>query len=333
MSKKWIVTLFAVVGIIVVVLLVSRLRLPSQNQKATFNIGFNEWVGFAPFFLAQEKGYFDDLSVSLNFIDLEGDKRAGLYAGRLQMICETIDMFQTSRDTSDYPGKIVFAIDESLGGDGIVATDNVKSIKDLKDKVVVSEPGLPAHFILQYLLHKEGMTLKDVRLQDMTSADAAAAFIAKRADVAGTYEPYLTKALDKRQGAHLLVSTKDLPGLIVDVAIVTDDTLQKRKKDVEAIYRGWCQALHDLENDPDEAVRIMAKAFKLSPEEFNDTRSGLRYINYDENIKRFSNQSEPTYILQTFNMVGQILKENGLTKAVATGKDKVDFSIAIIELQ
>ena len=333
MSRKRIITLLAIVGVIVVVLLVSFLRLPSQKQKATFNIGFNEWVGFAPFFLAQEKGYFGDLSVSLNFIDLEGDKRAGLYAGRLQMICETIDMFQTNRDTSDYPGKIVFAVDESLGGDGIVATDNVKSIKDLKDKVVVSEPGLPAHFVLQYLLHKEGMTLKDVKLQDMTSSDAAAAFIAKRADVAGTYEPYLTKALDKRPGAHLLISTKDLPGLIVDVAIVTDDTLQRRKKDVETIYRGWCKALHDLENTPDEAVRIMAKAFKLSPEEFNDTCSGLRYINYDENTKRFGNQTEPTYILQTFNMVGQILKENGLTKTIASGKDRVDFSIATIELK
>lgn len=199
-------------------------------KKKTFDIGFNQWVGFAPFFLAKEKGYFENLEVSLNFIDLEGDKRAGLYSGRLQMICETMDMFQTNRDSSDYPGIIVFAVDESFGGDGVIASEDVQSLKDLKDKLIVSEPGLPAHFVLQYLLHKEGMTLKDVNLQDMTSADAASAFMAEKADVAGTYEPYLSIALDKREGAHLLISSKDLPGLIVDVAIVRDETLEKKRK-------------------------------------------------------------------------------------------------------
>ncbi len=324
--KKTILPIVAVALVVAMVVLAFVLHRPPAEQ--TFEIGFNEWVGFAPFFLAKEKGYFGDLDVKLHFIDLEGDKRAGLYSGRLQMICETMDMFQTNRDKTDYPGKIVFAVDESLGGDGVVAVAGVTSIKELKGKTVVSEPGLPAHFVLQYLLHKEGMTLEDVELKDMTSADAAAAFIAGRADVAGTYEPYLTKALSKVDGAHLLASTKDLPGLIVDVAIVTDKTLAERRSDVEVIYRGWCRAVRDLESDPEEAVRIMAKVFKLDAKEFNETRSGLRYINNKANRRLFGAEAKPTPIVETFEAVGKILKENGLTKALATGGKKIDLSIA-----
>lgn len=290
-------------------------------------MAFNEWVGFAPFFLAKEKGFYGDLPVEFDFVALEGDKRAGLYAGRFHVICETTDMFQTSRDTIPYPGKIVFAIDESYGGDGVVATNEVKSIKDLKGKIAVSEPGQPAHFVLQYLLHKEGLTLNDIKLQNMASADAAAAFIANRADVAGTYEPYLSNALQKRKGAHLLVSSKDLPGLIVDVAIVNDDTLQRRGDDVARIYDGWCKALDYFKTNRAEAIAIMAKAFKLKPEEFEDTISGLRYFDRQRNQEMFVNGSQPGPIYGTFASIGEILKANGITKAVDSPASKIVTSV------
>src|SRR5215213_2680582 len=295
MSRR---TLAVLIGIIVLVGVVIgviwyRRTAPPIVEKQPIHIALNEWVGFAPFFLAKEKGFFGDLPVELNFVALEGDKRAGLYANRFQMICETTDMFQTNRDALPYPGRIVFAIDESYGGDGVVATEEIKSIKDVKGKTAVSEPGQPAHFVLQYLLHKEGMTLNEIKLQNMASADAAAAFIARRADIAGTYEPYLTNAIQKRKGAHLLVSSKDLPGLIVDVAIVNDNLMKERGDDVARVYHGWCQAVDYLKSNRQEAVAIMAKAFKLKPEEFEDTISGLRYFDCQRNKELLGSSSQP----------------------------------------
>jgi NitT/TauT family transport system substrate-binding protein len=328
-SKRVItVTVIAVVIIAVVVGLYLSRNNPKPNPpKEPFHIAFNEWVGFAPFFLAKEKGFYGDLPVEFDFVALEGDKRAGLYAGRFQMICETTDMFQTNRDSIPYPGKIVFAIDESHGGDGVIAIDSVKSLKDLKDKTAVSEPGQPAHFILQYLLHKEGMTLNDIKIQNMTSSDAAAAFIAGRADIAGTYEPYLSNALQKRKGSHLLVSSKDLPGLIVDVAIVNDDIMQKRNEDLRRIYSGWCKAVDYFNNNRSDAVAIMAKAFKLKPEEFEDTISGLRYFDCQRGKELFGNSTQPGPIFDTFKSIGEILQANGLTNAVDTPAAKIDLSI------
>lgn len=314
-------------GLIAICLAIAVLIPGCAEEKEPFSIGFNEWVGFAPFFLAKEKGYYGDLDVRMNFIALEGDKRAGLYADRFQMICETMDMFQTERDTADYPGKIVFAVDESFGGDGVLAVEDIKTISDLKDRTVVSEPGLPAHFVLQYLLHQEGMTLKDVNLTTMTSSDAANAFIAGKADVAGTYEPYLSKAINEREGAHLLVSSKDLPGLIVDVAIVNEKTLKERKKDVQKVFTGWCKAMEYFEQNEDDAIAIMAKAFKLSVEEFKETISGLRYFGYERNQQLFGTEESKGSVFKTFEVAGATLKENGITKMTASPEDKIDLSI------
>jgi NitT/TauT family transport system substrate-binding protein len=329
MSKRAstiLISIIVVAAIVVGVLLYRKKHTPSPG-KQPIHLAFNEWVGFAPFFLAKEKGFYGDLPVEFDFVALEGDKRAGLYANRFQMICETTDMFQTSRDAIPYPGKIVFAIDESYGGDGVVATEEVKSIKDVKGKTAVSEPGQPAHFVLQYLLHKEGMTINDIKLQNMASADAAAAFIARRADIAGTYEPYLTNAVQKRKGAHLLVSSKDLPGLIVDVAIVNDNLIQERSEDVARIYQGWCKALEYFKTNRADAVAIMAKAFKLTPQEFEDTISGLRYFDGQRNKELFGNGPQSGPIFRTFKNVGEILQANGLTKAVDAPASKIDTSV------
>lgn len=329
MSKRAFTIIFAViiiVGAVIGIYFYRKSHTP-VSQKQPMHLAFNEWVGFAPFFLAKEKGFYGDLPVEFEFVALEGDKRAGLYANRFQMICETTDMFQTNRDATPYPGKIVFAIDESYGGDGVVATEEIKTIKDVKGKTAVSEPGQPAHFVLQYVLHKEGMTLNDIKLQNMASADAAAAFIAQRADIAGTYEPYLTNALQKRKGSHLLVSSKDLPGLIVDVAIVNESLMRERGEDVARIYEGWAKALEYFKTNRADAVAIMAKAFKLKPEEFEDTISGLRYFDGERNKELFGNGSQSGPIFATFKSIGEILQANGLTKVVESPTSKIDTSV------
>jgi NitT/TauT family transport system substrate-binding protein len=297
------------------------------HSKRSFAIGFNQWVGFAPFFLAKEKGYFGDLDVSLNFIDVEGDKRAGLESGRLQMICETMDMFQSNRDSSNYSGTIIFAIDESHGGDGVIASEEVKTLQNLKGKTVAAEPGQPAHFVLQFLLHKEGMSLSDLRFTDMTSSDAAAAFIAARADAAGTYEPYLSQALTKRAGSHLLVSTKDLPGLIVDVAIVTDPTLETRAEDLKRVYAGWCRAVNDINTDPQGSAEIMAKSFKISAKEFDETRSGLRYFGTEENNALIGVNEKKGTLSAKFSEISKVLIENRITRVAAPPESKISNAI------
>jgi len=299
----------------------------NRGQQTPFHIAMNEWVGFAPLFLARDLGYFNGLPVDFEFVAVEGDKRAGFYAGRFDMMCETVDMFQTSRDSSDYPGKIVFAIDESSGGDGIVASANIRNVKDLAGKTVVAEPGQPAHFVLQYLLSKEGLRLKQLDLQDMNSSDAAAAFIAGKAEAAGTYEPFLTQALQKRPGAHVLVSSKDLPGLIVDVAVVRSETLSSRRQDLTAIYSGWCKATDYIKQHPEDATERMAKAFKLDPAEFKDTISGLRYLDCDDNKRLLGSEAAKGKLYQTFDSIGVILKDNGLTAAVSPASSKIDPSV------
>src|SRR5438309_731441 len=104
----------------------------SNSQKKPFHIGMTMWSGYGPFFLAKEKGFYGDLPVELDFIDTGADQISGLYAGRFQMLAITIDMFLAGKGNAEFPTKIVFAIDHSVGGDAVLADKSIKTVQDLK---------------------------------------------------------------------------------------------------------------------------------------------------------------------------------------------------------
>ena len=151
--------------------------------------------------------------------------------------------------------------------------------------------------------------------------------------VAGTYEPYLSKALNKIEGAHLLISSKDLPGLIIDVAIIRNETLEKRERDVKKIFIGWCKAIKYFEDNPEDAISIMAKSFNLSSDEFRDTISGIRYFGYERNQELFGSIEKLGAIFETFDLAGAILMENEITKAIAKSDQKVSNQIILTPIK
>jgi len=110
----------------------------------------------------------------------------------------------------------VLALDDSHGGDGMVAKKEIKTIKDLKGKTVAAQLGGGAsYFWLAYVLGQNGLKLSDLKLVDMKAGDAGSAFVAGKVDAAVTWEPWLSKARETPFG-HVLLSSDRTPGIIVD---------------------------------------------------------------------------------------------------------------------
>ncbi len=294
-----------------------------------FDIGFDDWLGSAPFFLAAEKGFFGGVEVRLKRIVQEEQRRADLASGRLQMICETTGMFQTGRKTADYAGKIIFGLDESAGADGILAADGIESVADLKGKTVAGQSGMPSHLLLVAALTRQGMRMTDLSFLEMSVPEAVAAFISGRADALCAHEPHISSAMRARPGAHLLLSSRDFPGAAVHVAIVKDDVIPARREDLEKIYEGWTMAVSYMREHPEEGAEIISKALGIPVDEFKKMSAGLRFFGRDENEKYFGVETPccPSDALTRFNLMGSVLEKNGLTDAVSPGSERIDFSI------
>ncbi len=294
-----------------------------------FDIGFDDWIGSAPFFLAAERGFYRGVEVRFSRIIGEDQRRADLASGRIQMNCETVGTFQTGRNTPDYPGKIVFVLDESRGADSVVAADGIKSVEDLKGKTVAGRSYMPSYLVLTAALAKQGMRVSDLNFVEMPMQEAVAAFVSGKADAICAYEPHISSALGARAGAHLLLSSGDFPRAAVHAAIVKEEVISARREDLEKIYEGWTEAVSFLRENPEKAAEIAAKALGIPAEEFRRMSSGLMFFGREDNEKYFGveNPCCPSDALKTFNMMGTALEKNGLTRAVSPGSERIDFSI------
>src|SRR5690242_14662139 len=143
----------------------------------TVTIAHSTWVGYGPLYIARDKGFFKENGVDVDLIVMEDPKQRfpALMADQIQMIASTVDTALLYMKTPD-DFKYLVAIDDSKGGDGIVANKDVKDVADLKGKSVAVSEGSVSEFYLNVLLQRAGLKESDLNIVNMTASDAGTAF-------------------------------------------------------------------------------------------------------------------------------------------------------------
>ena len=248
-------------------------------------LGQASWIGYAPLYLADKKGFFDDhgADVDVQFFESKTDSKSALAAGRIQGMSTTVDTHVMSA-ASGMDISIVLALDTSDGGDGLSALKDIPDIKSLKGHTVALDTsGGASYFWFQYLLQQEGMTLDDVQAVNMSSGDAGAAFVAGEVDAAVTWEPWLSKAKETDNGSGLIDSS-ETPGIIVDALAMDKDFAAQYPGTVKAIVEGWYDALAYMESDPDDAYKIMMEyTGDETPEDLQASMAEVKFYDKDGN--------------------------------------------------
>jgi NitT/TauT family transport system substrate-binding protein len=260
------------------------------------------WVGYGPLFLAQQKGYFaaEKVEIELRQIEDPGDAFRAIVAGQLDGLVSTIDAevshLQTGREY-----QCVLALDDSAGGDGIVARKEIKSIRDLKGKRVAVLRGSVSEFFLGVLLRDAGLSERDLEVVNMKHGDAGAALVAGKVDAAVTWEPWLSKAKTAPHG-HVLVDSSQTPGLITDVMVFRRDVIETRAAEIQGAVRGWHRAVAYWKKNPAESNAIMAKGmgdWLEDPRLFADMLTGVRFYDQPANTRFFGTPQQPGPLYRT----------------------------------
>lgn len=254
----------------------------------TVKLSFTTWIGYAPFFVAKEKGLYEKngAKVDLHVIESAGDIKAAAMAGQVQGLAETADTAIMAAGAGlDFVQ--VLALDTSNGGDGVVSKKEYNSLSDLKGKkVALNTTGGASLFYFNYLLDKQGMTMEDFNIQNMSSGDAGSAFVGGKVDAAVTWEPWLTNA-KKTDFGKVLASSTEAPGVIIDTLAFNRDFIKKYPGTVQAIVKSWFDALDYIKANPEEAYKIMADSQNLSIDDFKATLPSVTYYDKAKNQEYF----------------------------------------------
>ena len=286
-------------------------------------IAISGWTGFAPLTLANEAGLFkkQGLDVTIKKIP-QKDRHLAIASGDVQCAATTVETW-IAWNANGVPTTQIFQLDKSYGADGLVVKPNIAKIADLKGKTVAaSAPGTSPYFGLAWILKKNGLSVKDVKVLTLEPQPVANAIIAGTTDFDGgmTYEPYLSAVRAKPEAGKIIATTLDYP-MVMDTFGCSPKFLKAYPKAAKALADGYFAALDLIKADPKKSYEIMGADVKQSGEAFEKSAAYLRWQDKAANQKFFAGEHQ-----QFTKEAADLLLEIGTIKQIPDLKGLADTS-------
>jgi NitT/TauT family transport system substrate-binding protein len=285
----------------------------ASAQETKVGIGFSGWTGFAPLTLAKEAGIFkkNGLDVALKKIP-QKDRHLAIASGDVQCAATTVETW-VAWNANGVATTQIFQLDKSYGADGMVVKGDIQKISDLKGKTVAaSAPGTAPFFTLAWMLKKNGLSVKDVKVVNLEPQAAANAMIAGTAgiDAAMTYEPYLGAVRAKPEAGKIIATTLDYP-MIMDTFGCTPKFLSENPKAAKALADSYFEALDMIAKEPAKSFEIMGADVKQPADKFEASQKFLRWQDRAANQKFFAGEHA-----QFSKEAAELLLEAGIIKQI-----------------
>ena len=263
---------------------------PAFAQETKVAVGISGWTGFAPLTLAKEAGLFKKhgLDVSIKKIP-QKDRHLAIASGDLQCAATTVETWIVW-NANGVATTQIFQLDKSYGADGMVVKPAIGKITDLKGKSVAADaPGTATYFTLAWMLKKNGMSIKDVKVVNLSPQAAANAMLAGNTDIdaAMTYEPFLSAVRAKPEAGKIIATTLDYP-MVMDTFGCTPKFLAENPKAAQGLANAYFESLEMIQKDPKKSFEIMGADVKQSAEQFEASQKYLRWQDRAANQKFFA---------------------------------------------
>lgn len=264
----------------------------AHAQETKVAVGISGWTGFAPLTLAKEAGIFkkNGLDVSIKKIP-QKDRHLAIASGDVQCAATTVETWVVW-NANGVATTQIFQLDKSYGADGMVVKPGITKITDLKGKTVAaSAPGTSPYFALAWMLKKNGMSTKDVKIVNLEPQAAANAMIAGTdgVDAAMTYEPYLGAVRAKPEAGKIIATTLDYP-MVMDTFGCTPKFLSENPKAAKALADSYFEAVEMIQKEPKKSFEIMGADVKQTGEAFEASSKYLRWQDRAANQKFFAGE-------------------------------------------
>jgi NitT/TauT family transport system substrate-binding protein len=274
----------------VALLALTTTQVAAQDTKV--GIGISGWTGFAPLTLAKEAGIFkkNGLDVTIKKIP-QKDRHLAIASGDIQCAATTVETWIVW-NANGVATTQIFQLDKSFGADGMVVKPAITKISDLKGKTVAaSAPGTAPYFTLAWMLKKNGLSTKDVKIVNLEPQAAANAMIAGTADLdaAMTYEPFLSAVRAKPEAGKILATTLDYP-MVMDTFGCTPKFLAENPKAAQALADSYFESIAMIQKEPQKSFGIMGADVKQTAEQFEGSQKFLRWQDKAANQKFFAGE-------------------------------------------
>jgi NitT/TauT family transport system substrate-binding protein len=283
------------------------------------NLGVVTWIGYGPIYCAAANGYYKKHGLDVKLINFSDNSvmAGAVQSGQIDATTLTYDQV-IAANARGWKLKVVMPVDYSVGGDAILASMQIQSIKDLKGRKVAFMPASPSDFLLGYALAKDGLSERDVQPVNTTPEGVVGIMAGGSAEVGVSYEPNVSVIVKSSGGKrfHVLLSSRDARGMITDVLVLKDSVIAKNPKLVEGLIRGTMDGLAFMKSDPSRAAAIIAKTLDISTAEVQEQLPNIE----NPVLANLGDVFKKAGVLPSFyasgKIIGEILQREGQIAAL-----------------
>jgi len=237
-------------------------RTAGAAAEMTVGLTYTPDIQFAPFYVAAEKGYYEDagLDVTLRhhganeglFTAVAGGQEDIVVAGgdeMLQARSQDVPLLNVATLYQEYPVALI-----------VPADSPIQTAADLKGhKVGIPGPFGETYFGLLALLHGAGLTEEDVAVEHIGFTQQAALTAGHVDAVMGFVNNDAVRFAQAGQEVRTIpVTDGDVPLVGIGLGVL-DATAQERPEDVAAVVEATLRGVRDAVADPQEAVELSAE--------------------------------------------------------------------------
>ncbi len=226
-------------------------------KDVSIGLGYIPDIQFAPFYVAQSKGYYKTAGLNVTFNhgivpDLIGSMVAGkstfVFAGGDELLVarnKGVKAVDVATIFQKYPVSLI-----------VPAASPIKTLADLKGHTV----GVPGPYGSTYtgllaLLYKTNLSISDIKLQSIGFTQVAA-LLQKKVDAVVGYSNNEPLQLQKQGFAVRTFNVSDYQPLVSNGIITTEDTYHNQPTLVKSFVQATLKGLKDVLADPTGAVQI-----------------------------------------------------------------------------
>jgi NitT/TauT family transport system substrate-binding protein len=263
---------------------VSASAIPSKPESGLIKMGIEPWIGYGPWYIARQEGYFKQLGLNVQIINFNTDaQREAAFASGNTDVTNMPTHTALRFEQTNIPGRMVLLEDESLTADAVIAQPPFNSIKSLKGHKVAYEQGTTSDILIHHALAANGMKPSDIQIVPINASDAGSAAAAGRVSAAVTYEPYISAVLAQHKGFRRIYVAGVDPGLVSDVLVASTSLLNNKPGQVLALMKAWGMAMDFYNSHPAQAQAIIAKADGATLASLKTSFSGVKLYTIPEN--------------------------------------------------
>ncbi|MBF0255978.1 MAG: nitrate ABC transporter substrate-binding protein, partial [Gammaproteobacteria bacterium] len=265
----------------------------AAGVKGQIRIGMDNWIGYFPLCSAEMSRRMRAQGYALNCEDDQADyaeRYRRLAKGELQFAVGTVDSYLLNGVASDFPGALIAVLDESKGGDAIVARRdalaNLSALQGRTDLKIAYTANSPSEQLLKSINEHFDLQLygpnRAWQLPSEGSSDALDRLLKGQAQVAVLWEPDVSRALAE-PGIGKLIGTEDTDRLIVDVLLVERRFSREQPELVELLLRTYFDSLRQYLSQPEQLLAEVREKTGLGAEQVELMLRGVRWSNLNDN--------------------------------------------------